>query len=56
MNKVYSTIAREVDVHRKDAEAKADHEHANYLKTRLLALHRLTEKRVAELTAQEPTL
>ncbi|HEN3365238.1 TPA: transcription termination factor [Yersinia enterocolitica] len=56
VNKVYSTIAREVDVHRKDAEAKADHEHANYLKTRLLALHRLTEKRVAELTAQEPTL
>lgn len=55
VNKVYSTIAREVDVHRKDAEAKADHEHANYLKTRLLALHRLTEKRVTELTAQEPT-
>ncbi|WET16962.1 transcription termination factor [Yersinia intermedia] len=56
VNKVYSTIAREVDVHRKDAEAKADHEHANYLKTRLLALHRLTEKRVTELSAQEPTL
>lgn len=55
VNKVYSTIAREVDVHRKNADAKADHEHANYLKTRLLALHRLTEKRVAELTAQEPT-
>ncbi|CQD77934.1 Uncharacterised protein [Yersinia intermedia] len=56
VNKVYSTITREVDVHRKDAEAKADHEHANYLKTRLLALHRLTEKRVTELSAQEPTL
>ncbi|MFW5392153.1 transcription termination factor [Yersinia sp. 2544 StPb PI] len=56
VSKIYGTIAREVDVHRKDAEAKADHEHANYLKTRLLALHRLTEKRVAELTAQEPTL
>ncbi|WP_145538629.1 transcription termination factor [Yersinia kristensenii] len=55
VSKIYGTIAREVDVHRKDAEAKADHEHANYLKTRLLALHRLTEKRVAELTAQEPT-
>ncbi|HEB1981955.1 TPA: transcription termination factor [Yersinia enterocolitica] len=55
VSKIYGTIAREVDVHRKDAEAKADHEHANYLKTRLLALHRLTEKRVAELTAQEQT-
>ncbi|CNE10317.1 hypothetical protein [Yersinia kristensenii] len=55
VSKIYGTIAREVDVHRKDAESKADHEHANYLKTRLLALHRLTEKRVAELTAQEPT-
>ncbi|CFR19688.1 hypothetical protein [Yersinia kristensenii] len=55
VSKIYGTIAREVDVHRKDAEAKADHEHANYLKTRLLALHRLTEKRVAELTTQEPT-
>lgn len=53
VSKIYGTIAREVDVHRKDAEAKADHQHANYLKTRLLALHRLTEKRVAELTAQE---
>ncbi|HEN3610145.1 TPA: transcription termination factor [Yersinia enterocolitica] len=53
VNKIYSTITREIDVHRKDADAKADKEYANYLKSRLLALHRLTEQRVAELNAQE---
>ncbi|EOX9200984.1 transcription termination factor [Yersinia enterocolitica] len=55
VNKIYSTITREIDVHRKDADAKADKEYANYLKSRLLALHRLTEQRVAELNAQEQT-
>lgn len=55
VNKIYSTITREIDVHRKDADAKADKEYANYLKSRLLALHRLTEQRVAELNAQEKT-
>lgn len=53
--KIYATVAREIKVHQKNAEANADHEHANYLKSRLLALHRLTEKRVSQLTGQETT-
>lgn len=35
INKVYSSIAREAEVHRKDAEAKGDTQHARYLGGRL---------------------
>lgn len=53
---VYSTITREVDVYRKDAQAKADSEFDEYLKKRLLALHRAVDQRVSDLetaTTQE---
>ncbi|MBQ0956442.1 hypothetical protein [Serratia symbiotica] len=50
--KVYETMAREVDVHRKNAESTGDSQHSDYLKKRLLSLHKLTEKRIAELEAQ----
>jgi hypothetical protein len=46
---VYSTITREVDVYRKDAQAKADSDFDDYLKKRLLALHRAVDQRVSEL-------
>ncbi|MBL4562305.1 exodeoxyribonuclease VIII [Citrobacter koseri] len=46
---VYSTITREVDVYRKDAQAKADNEFDEYLKKRLLVLHRAVEQKVSEL-------
>ncbi|MBE5253487.1 hypothetical protein [Mixta mediterraneensis] len=50
--KVYETMAREVDVHRKNAESTGDSQHSDYLKKRLLSLHKLTEKRIAELEPQ----
>lgn len=50
--KVYETMAREVDVHRKNAESTGDSQHSDYLKKRLLSLHKLTEKRIVELEPQ----
>ncbi|EDQ2624401.1 hypothetical protein ZG05_002873 [Salmonella enterica subsp. enterica] len=50
INKVYSSIAREAEVHRKDAEAK----HARYLGGRLRRLTTIKDERIAELNkAQE---
>lgn len=51
--KVYGIIAREVEVHRKNAEAKGDSEHARYLSGRLRRLNDLKDARIAELKAKE---
>lgn len=54
INKVYSSIAREAEVHRKDAEAKGDTQHARYLGGRLRRLTTIKDERIAELSkAQE---
>ncbi|EPE7989346.1 hypothetical protein ACSOUZ_002866 [Salmonella enterica subsp. enterica serovar Bredeney] len=54
INKVYSSIAREAEVHRKDAEAKGDTKHARYLGGRLRRLTTIKDERIAELNkAQE---
>ncbi|ECC8734462.1 hypothetical protein DLB77_19150 [Salmonella bongori] len=54
INKVYSSIAREAEVHRKDAEAKGDTQHARYLGGRLRRLTTIKNERIAELNkAQE---
>ncbi|EDN3786403.1 hypothetical protein GHR68_20690 [Salmonella enterica subsp. enterica] len=54
INKVYSSIAREAEVHRKDAEAKGDTQHARYLGGRLWRLTTIKDERIAELNkAQE---
>lgn len=56
INKVYSSIAREAEVHRKDAEAKGDTQHARYLGGRLRRLTTIKDERIAELNkAQEKT-
>ncbi|EAA2008287.1 hypothetical protein AVD89_02575 [Salmonella enterica subsp. enterica serovar Anatum] len=54
INKVYSSIAREAEVHRKDAEAKGDTQRARYLGGRLRRLTTIKDERIAELNkAQE---
>ncbi|EAZ8339348.1 hypothetical protein C1C20_26635 [Salmonella enterica subsp. enterica serovar Gaminara] len=54
INKVYSSIAREAEVHRKDAEAKGDTQHARYLGGRLRRLTTIKDERIAALNkAQE---
>ena len=53
VKKTFDTIAREVEVHRKAAEAKGDLEHAKYLSGRLRRLAQIKDKRVTELTNQE---
>lgn len=49
INKVYSSIAREAEVHRKDAEEKGDTQHARYLSGRLRRLTDIKDRRIAEL-------
>jgi hypothetical protein len=45
-----------VEVHRKDAEAKGDSQHANYLSKRLRRLTTIKDERLKELNkAQEKT-
>ncbi|MEQ4511797.1 MAG: exodeoxyribonuclease VIII-like protein [Dickeya sp.] len=51
--KVYGIIAREVEVHRKNAEAKGDNEHARYLSGRLRRLNDLKDARIAALKTNE---
>ncbi|EHD22102.1 MULTISPECIES: hypothetical protein [Brenneria] len=51
--KVYGTIAREVEVHRKNAESKGDTEHAKYLAGRLRRLNQIKDERIAALKAKE---
>ncbi|MEI7143282.1 exodeoxyribonuclease VIII-like protein [Pectobacterium brasiliense] len=53
VNKVYNTIARELEVHRKSAEAKGDTEHAKYLAGRLRRLNQIKDERIAALNATE---
>lgn len=51
--KVFDTIAREVEVHRKAAEAKGDSEHAKYLSGRLRRLNEIKNQRIEALTDAE---
>ncbi|WP_258876071.1 exodeoxyribonuclease VIII-like protein [Pectobacterium aroidearum] len=53
VNKVFGTIARELGVHLKDAEAKGDTEHAKYLSGRLRRLTQIKDERIAALNATE---
>ncbi|KDE33125.1 hypothetical protein AW40_29460, partial [Kosakonia radicincitans UMEnt01/12] len=54
VNKVYSSIAREVDAHRQAAEQKGDTQHARYLSGRLRRLTDIKDGRIQELKkAQE---
>lgn len=53
INKVYSSIAREAEVHRKDAEAKGDTQHARYLSGRLRRLTTIKDERIAELNKSQ---
>ncbi|XYQ53342.1 exodeoxyribonuclease VIII-like protein [Pectobacterium carotovorum] len=53
VNKVFGTIARELEVHRKNAEAKGDTEHAKYLSGRLRRLNQIKDERIAALNATE---
>ncbi len=56
VTKVFASIAREVEVHRKDAEAKGDSQHAGYLSKRLRRLTTIKDERLKELNkAQEKT-
>ena len=56
VTKVFASIAREVEVHRKDAEAKGDSQHANYLSKRLRRLTTIKDERLKELNkTQEKT-
>ncbi|WP_380677173.1 hypothetical protein [Serratia aquatilis] len=51
--KVHASIAREVETHRKAAEAKGDMEHAKYLAGRLRRLTTLKDERIATLSKSE---
>lgn len=51
--KVFDTLAREVEVHRKAAEAKGDSEHAKYLSGRLRRLNQIKDQRIQALTDAE---
>lgn len=51
--KVFDTLAREVEVHRKAAEAKGDSEHAKYLSGRLRRLSQIKDQRINTLTENQ---
>lgn len=51
--KVFDTLAREVEVHRKAAEAKGDLEHAKYLSGRLRRLSQIKDQRIQKLTENQ---
>lgn len=51
--KVFASIAREVEVHRKDAEAKGDNQHASYLSKRLRRLTTIKDGRLKELNKDQ---
>ncbi|HBR2946667.1 TPA: hypothetical protein L9R09_005268 [Klebsiella pneumoniae] len=53
VNKVFAPIARELDVHRKDAESKGDSQRARHLSTRLRRLTDIKNERIAELNKSE---
>ena len=51
--KVHASIAREVETHRKAAEAKGDADHAKYLAGRLRRLTALKDERIATLSEEK---
>ncbi|WP_407226418.1 exonuclease family protein [Enterobacter roggenkampii] len=51
--KVFDTLAREVEVHRKAADAKGDLEHAKYLSGRLRRLSQIKDQRIKTLTENQ---
>ncbi|TKY80315.1 exodeoxyribonuclease VIII-like protein [Pectobacterium polonicum] len=53
VNKVFGTLARELEAHRKNAETKGDTEHAKYLSGRLRRLTQIKDERIAALNATE---
>ncbi|HFQ9381451.1 TPA: hypothetical protein ACHTGR_001334 [Serratia marcescens subsp. marcescens ATCC 13880] len=52
-SKVHTSIAREVETHRKAAEAKGDADHAKYLAGRLRRLTALKDERIAALSEEK---
>ncbi|MEN4051565.1 hypothetical protein P9A10_23360 [Serratia marcescens] len=52
-SKVHASIAREVETHRKAAEAKGDADHAKYLAGRLRRLTALKDERIAALSKEK---
>lgn len=53
INKVFAPIARELEVHRKDAESKGDTQHSRHLSSRLRRLTDIKNGRIAELNKSE---
>lgn len=53
VNKVFAPIARELEVHRKDAESKGDTQRARHLSSRLRRLTDIKNERIAELNKTE---
>lgn len=53
VTKVFASIAREVEVHRKDAEAKGDSQHASYLSKRIRRLTTIKDERLKELNKSQ---
>ncbi|MEG2040050.1 MAG: exodeoxyribonuclease VIII-like protein, partial [Hafnia sp.] len=51
--KVFDTLAREVEIHRKAAEGKGDTEHAKYLSGRLRRLSQIKDERIKTLNEQQ---
>lgn len=51
--KVFDTLAREIEIHRKSAEAKGDSEHAKYLSGRLRRLNQIKDERITTLNEQQ---
>ncbi len=51
--KVHASIAREVETHRKAAEAKGDADHAKYLAGRLRRITALKDERIAALSEEK---
>ncbi|EDW2260598.1 exodeoxyribonuclease VIII [Salmonella enterica subsp. enterica] len=51
--KVFDTLAREVEIHRKAAEGKGDAEHAKYLSGRLRRLNQIKDERIKTLNEQQ---
>ncbi|CAM3716491.1 hypothetical protein BS639_16990 [Rouxiella silvae] len=50
--KIFKTVAREIDIHRKDAEAKGDPERAKYLAGRLRRLSEIKTARINQLQGE----
>lgn len=53
VNKVFAPIARELEIHRKDAESKGDTQRSRHLSTRLRRLTDIKNARIAELNKTE---